>query len=196
MRLGAARRRETILAAATDVFAELGYRRGTVSTIAARIGVSEPVVFQNFGTKAALFHAVLDQLASTMCATLTDHAAHAGTVPELLAALVSPAHVEVLHAPGSPGALFAEAASLTAEPDVGTAARDAIHRVATTLADLLARGQRAGDIRADVDPVAGAWWLLSLMAARPFRTAIATDPTGVEDQLAAMTVTLLSTPHS
>ena len=51
----AVQRRESILVAATQVFAVQGYRRGTVATIAERIGVSEPVVFQNFGTKAALF---------------------------------------------------------------------------------------------------------------------------------------------
>ena len=57
-RLPAAERRETILRAATEVFAQAGYRAGKVSDVAARVGVSEPVIFQNFGSKAALFAAV------------------------------------------------------------------------------------------------------------------------------------------
>src|SRR5487761_1059701 len=57
-RLTAGQRRETILEAATEVFAASGYRAGKVSDVAARIGVTEPVIFQNFGSKAALFAAV------------------------------------------------------------------------------------------------------------------------------------------
>jgi hypothetical protein len=37
----------------TDVFAEAGDQRGKTATVAQRIGVSEPVIFQNFDTKAA-----------------------------------------------------------------------------------------------------------------------------------------------
>jgi len=46
-------RRESILAAATEVFVEVGHLRGKASAVARRVGVSEPVVFQNFGTKSA-----------------------------------------------------------------------------------------------------------------------------------------------
>lgn len=53
-RLTAPERRESILRAATEVFSETGYLRGRTSLIAARAGVSEPVVFNNFGTKPAL----------------------------------------------------------------------------------------------------------------------------------------------
>ncbi|HEY2265019.1 MAG TPA: helix-turn-helix domain-containing protein, partial [Streptosporangiaceae bacterium] len=54
-RLNAAQRRESILAAAVEVFSAAGYRAGKVSDVAALVGVSEPVIFQNFGSKAALF---------------------------------------------------------------------------------------------------------------------------------------------
>ena len=75
-RLTAERRRETILDAATEVFAASGYRAGKVSDVAARIGVTEPVIFQNFGSKAALFAAVLDRLAGEVGASLDDLAGH------------------------------------------------------------------------------------------------------------------------
>src|SRR5579859_5911224 len=63
-RLSAAERRETILRAAAEVFAEAGYSAAKVSDVAARVGVSEPVVFQNFGSKAALFSAVVERAAA------------------------------------------------------------------------------------------------------------------------------------
>lgn len=58
----AAERRETILRAAAEVFAQAGYRAGKVSDVAARVGVTEPVIFQNFGSKAALFALALRAL--------------------------------------------------------------------------------------------------------------------------------------
>ena len=53
-RMTAEQRRTSILDAATEVFAAAGYRAGKVSDVAARVGVTEPVIFQNFGSKAAL----------------------------------------------------------------------------------------------------------------------------------------------
>jgi AcrR family transcriptional regulator len=51
--------RELILAAARDVFSELGYARATTRDIAARAGVAEALLFRNFGSKAALFNEVV-----------------------------------------------------------------------------------------------------------------------------------------
>jgi len=192
-RLTAEQRRESILVAATQVFAEHGFRRGKVSEVAARIGVSEPVVFQNFGTKAALFRAVLDQAATTACAVLATAIEHEAPVSRWLAAALSPGHVEQFHAPGSLGAVFAEAAGLTGDPDVGEESRRTIRRIGAALAELIAHGQQAGDIRADVDADAVAWWVMSLLSGRTFRTAVAPNPPEVEAQLAAMTMRLIAT---
>jgi Bacterial regulatory proteins, tetR family len=76
-RLPAAERRESILRAAAEAFAESGYRAGKVSDVAARVGVTEPVIFQNFGSKAALFAAVLDRAAADVRAHLDDLIRHA-----------------------------------------------------------------------------------------------------------------------
>ena len=53
------------------MFAQTGYRAAKVSDVAARIGVSEPVIFQNFGSKAALFAAVVERAAAEVKASLT-----------------------------------------------------------------------------------------------------------------------------
>src|SRR6516165_2043404 len=96
-RLPAAERRETILRAAAEVFAEAGYRAGKVSDVAARIGVTEPVIFQNFGSKAALFAAVMERAAAEVRASLDDMAAGFGSASGLLA------HVLAGTAHGRPG---------------------------------------------------------------------------------------------
>src|SRR5215469_14267528 len=90
-RLSAEQRRESILQAAVEVFAASGYRAGKVSEVAARVGVSEPVVFQNFGSKAALFAAVLDRVAGDMSEdfhALAHH--HHGSTVQMLEHLLDP----------------------------------------------------------------------------------------------------------
>jgi len=54
-----AERREEILDAALDEFAEHGYHGGSTEGIARRAGISQPYVFRLFGTKRELFKAVV-----------------------------------------------------------------------------------------------------------------------------------------
>jgi AcrR family transcriptional regulator len=189
-RLTGEQRREVILLTAAEVFAEYGYQRGKVADIAARMEVTQPVIFQNFGTKAALYRAVLDQATTAACDILASVEQHNGSVSELLAMALSPSHVAAFHASGSVGALFADASGLLAEPEVGEAARDTISRVATALTGVLAYGQQAGDVRADLDPDAAAWWVMSLLSARTFRLEVASDQ--VEQRLVEMTMRMIS----
>ncbi len=199
-RMTAGQRRETILAAATEVFAASGYRAGKVSDVAARIGVTEPVVFQNFGSKAALFAAVLDRLADDVRASLDDLAGHHDSVASLLTHIISPSdagaphrspphgsppHGSPPHGPGSHRALFADAAALIADPEAGAASARVAPIVAAHLADLIRRGQRDGSVRRDVNPEAAAWLVLSVLATRPLRAGAATDA-GIERDVDAL----------
>jgi AcrR family transcriptional regulator len=179
------------LNAALEVFTAAGYRAGKVSDVAARVGVSEPVIFQNFGSKAALFAAVLDRLAADARAELRTLAGHFGSVPDLLAHVLSPSHARVR---GSHGVLFADAATLAAEPDLTEPARRAVRTVADHLADLLRRGQADGDIRADLDPQAAAWLLLAVLSARPFHAAAAPDRDRLESRVGALALRALVLP--
>jgi AcrR family transcriptional regulator len=178
-RLPAAERRETILRAATEVFAEAGYRAGKVSDVAARVGVTEPVIFQNFGSKAALFAAVLDRAAAEVRASMDGLATAFGSASGLLAHVLSPSsphphpgepatgpadhagaghaevghtgagHAATDHTGAAYGVLFADAAALTAEPELDGPARDAFRAIAAHLADLIRRAQADGDGSAD-----------------------------------------------
>jgi AcrR family transcriptional regulator len=94
---------------------------------------------------------------------------HVGSVADLLAHALSPAPLQRLHAPGAHHLLFAEAITLSAEPDLPEPARRVVQTVADHLAELLRRGQDEGDIRPDLDADAAVWLLLSILSARPFR---------------------------
>jgi AcrR family transcriptional regulator len=86
--------------------------------VAARVGVSEPVIFQHFGSKAALYAAVLDRVAGQIRAELQALVEHHGSACDLLAHALDPSHGTRLHGPGSHGVLFADAATLVAEPEL------------------------------------------------------------------------------
>jgi AcrR family transcriptional regulator len=210
-RLPAAERRETILRAASEVFAEAGYRAGKVSDIAARVGVTEPVIFQNFGSKAALYAAVLDRAAAGARTSLDDLAARGGSASELLTHVLTGAghagtghvgtghvgtghvgtgHVGTGHAGAAYGVLFADAIALTAEPELTEAAREAFGAIAAHLADLIRHVQAENGTAGGADPEAAAWLLLSVLAARPLRAAAM--PAGLEAAVTALALRTLT----
>jgi AcrR family transcriptional regulator len=203
-RLPAAERRETILRAGAEVFAQAGYRAAKVSDVAARVGVTEPVIFQNFGSKAALFAAVVERAAAEVRASLDEMAAGFGPGSELLAHVLAGS----AHGPGHPqadpgaspadathdrvayGVLFADAAALGDDPDPGEPARAAVRAVAGHLADLIRHAQSGGDISPDADPEAAAWLLLSVLSARRLRAAAMPD--GTEPAVTALALRALA----
>lgn len=193
-RMAAGQRRASILTAATEVFAEAGYRAGKVSDVAARVGVTEPVIFQNFGSKAALFAAVLDRLASDIHTELHALAGHHDSAARLLAHILSPPDAGHPHGSGSHSALFADAATLIAEPGASEAASHVARVITGHLADIVRRGQAEGDIRTDADPEAAAWLLLSVLSTRSLRTADLPSPSRLESGVAALALDALRPP--
>jgi AcrR family transcriptional regulator len=201
-RLTAEQRRESILNAATEVFAAAGYRAAKVSDVAARIGVSEPVIFQNFGSKEALYAAVLDRAAHEIQAELHALAGQHGSAADLLAHVLSPRRGSGPHGPGAhgpgahgPEALFADAATLLADPGLTEPARSAARGLAGHLADLVRRGQADGSIRAGADPEAAAWMLLSVLSARHWRAAVMPGPARLEDDVTDLALRALIPPR-
>jgi len=194
-KLSAAQRRETILRAAAGVFAEAGYRAARVSDVAARVGVTEPVVFQNFGSKAALFAAVLERAAADARGSLDGLVGEPGMA--LLAHVLSgPGHAPpgtasgAGHAGAAYGVLFADAVALAAEPGLAGPARDVVRSVAGHLADLVRRAQADGTARPDADPDAAAWLLLSVLSAARLREAAM--PAALEAAVTALALDALA----
>ncbi len=60
-RLPKVQRREQLLAAARDVFVASGYHAAAMDDIAARAGVTKPVLYQHFASKIDLYLAILDE---------------------------------------------------------------------------------------------------------------------------------------
>jgi AcrR family transcriptional regulator len=191
-RLSAASRRETILDAAIPLFATAGYEQTRMSDVAARVGVTEPVIFQNFGTKAELFAAALERVSSHAAGYLSDLADASANVHDWLGHLLTAEHLDRLHTAPMFGVLFADAHRLRLGVGFGGALHRSVTRVAEVIADILRRGQGEGSIRADASPATLAWLVVSLIQAREFRRTHTAEPSpALEDELLARTLEAL-----
>ncbi|HMR13867.1 MAG TPA: TetR/AcrR family transcriptional regulator, partial [Arachnia sp.] len=65
-RMSAAERREQLLVIARELFAERGFEGTSVEEIAARAGVSKPVVYEHFGGKEGAYAVVVDRETRTL----------------------------------------------------------------------------------------------------------------------------------
>jgi AcrR family transcriptional regulator len=159
-----ARRRAEILDAAVSVFADSGFRGGTLRDIAARVGLSQAGVLHYFATKDALLEATLrrrDDLAlERMTADLPT--AEPPTGLALLEAFVS----LVADNTTTPGlvALYAVLSGEGTAPDhPGNAYfRTRYALVRTLLEDAVRVGQVRDELRPDVDPVVVARTVIAL----------------------------------
>ena len=75
-----------ILDAATHVFLDRGYEKATLSEIVARSGGSKSLIYEQFGGKAGLFRAMMEQRCAGMMAPLAAVAGSNGTQREVLTA--------------------------------------------------------------------------------------------------------------
>lgn len=132
-RMRADERRALVLEAATQVFGERGYHGATTDAVARAAGVSQPYVVRMFGSKEALFIAVLDRaldrLMDTFAAAVeqTDAAVAAGDT-ETVTHCIAQNYVGLL---GDRGLLLSlmQAFMLGADPVIGPAARAGMRRV-------------------------------------------------------------------
>jgi AcrR family transcriptional regulator len=168
-RLDAHARRQSILAAAVPMFASLGYDQTRMADVAARVGVTEPVIFQNFGTKAELFAAVLEHVSHDAATYLGTLAEEHASVLDWLQALLAADHLDRLHGAPMLGVLFADAHRLHFDVSVHASLHRSIAGAADAIASILRRGQVDGSIRTDAAPATLAWLVVSLIQARQFR---------------------------
>ncbi|MCB0879587.1 MAG: TetR/AcrR family transcriptional regulator [Thermoleophilia bacterium] len=158
----AAERRQSILEAATRVFARGSYSSATTAAIAREAGITEPVLYHHFKGKAALYGACLEaaweSLRARWEAILADEPDSRLWLPK-----VAEAGFAALDDENDAARLW-----LFAITDLADDPKAKPHVVAFTkglhqyIADMLARARDAGGIAADLDPRAEAWIFLSI----------------------------------
>ncbi|QUD87574.1 TetR/AcrR family transcriptional regulator [Phenylobacterium montanum] len=155
---------ERLLVEATlKVVAEQGVSAATFEEIGRAAGYSRGLATQKFGSKAGLAEAVIAYLHRAREAVL--EADHVGEMPafEAIAYYVE-SHLRSLSLAADGRAYFMLLGAAVADANAQRPAFAASHdRVRVWLRSQLERGQASGDIRADVDPDAGALMIGSLM---------------------------------
>jgi TetR/AcrR family transcriptional regulator len=161
-RMTAAERRETIMRAATRVFARGSYASATTAAIAREAGITEPVLYHHFKGKAALYGACLVEAWASLRARWE---AILDTEPDsrLWLAKVAEAGFAALEDENDAARLWLYAITDLAEdpkarPHVVAFTRD-VHEYITSI---LERAQEAGGISPDLDARAEAWIFLSI----------------------------------
>lgn len=92
-------RRELVLAAAADLFAERGFRAVGVDEIGAAAGITGPGVYRHFARKEALLVALFDALGQRMLAGVREISAASGPARDTLERLVD-FHLDLLSREG------------------------------------------------------------------------------------------------
>jgi AcrR family transcriptional regulator len=132
-------RRDEIVAAASIEFAETGYAGTSTDAIARRSGVSQPYLFQLFGTKKDLFIAAVRD-----CFDRTEQAfersgkpsREAGLRPEQILEEMGHAYVRLLLADRGILRLQLQAYAACGDPDIQTVVRDNYGELWQTVATL------------------------------------------------------------
>jgi TetR/AcrR family transcriptional regulator len=127
-------RRELILAAAAGVFGERGYVGATTDAVAKAAGISQPYVVRMFGTKAALFQAVLERSLDRLIAEFRAEIAEHRATDDDLPMCIGRRYVSLLADRGLLLSLM-QAFMLGADPEIGPTAREGFLRVYRLLRD-------------------------------------------------------------
>src|SRR4051794_324046 len=146
--------REAILEATLALLRERGVARLTTRDVADRAGVSEASVYYHYGDKAGLLRAVFEAGLERLQATTLDGEGALLAFGQELERFLEQA-LPVMTAAQSDAALRDGLAAHMVANDLGP------HRGVQSLGAHLAAGQRAGTVRADVDPHATALLFVS-----------------------------------
>jgi AcrR family transcriptional regulator len=77
-------RREQLIHVGRKLFAEKGFEGTTVEEVAAKAGVSKPVVYEHFGGKEGLYAVVVDREIASLLGGITDALSSGGSARTLL----------------------------------------------------------------------------------------------------------------
>jgi AcrR family transcriptional regulator len=169
-RLSAAKRRESILACAKEVFARHSYREASTSLLASASGITEPMLYKHFGSKQGLFLAVLnhysDQFIQQWQQRIEQHIQEGMHIA--LAEVARDYHAVVRADPDVPRVIFQGSAAAADDPAFAEATGRYVMRVYETFQRLMVQAQAARLIDADVNPIIASWGYMSMAFAAQF----------------------------
>ncbi len=156
---------DDVVARATDLFWRRGYHATSVRDLGEALGLSASSLYRTFGDKHALFLRALDHYRATDSAEARDHLLRPGPAPEVLREWL----IRMVDMPEEGAAargcfVVNTATELGAEdPTVDGRTQAAFGVTRQALQEILQRGLRDGELRADLDVTATAESLFTLV---------------------------------
>lgn len=138
-----------LLRVGREVFAERGYERATTTEIAQRLGISEATVFTYFRGKRELCMRVIQDWYDEIIAAIEAGLPREAPVREQLEFVVL-THLRLFLIQGTGLCALVLSEGRTKGQDLGEGFVELQRRYTAPLMDLLARGQEAGEVRADI----------------------------------------------
>lgn len=158
---GAERRRE-ILAAMLAMAGEEGAEQVTTRALARCVGISEPALYRHFPDgKAEMWRALAGFVGEHMQAAWRGALAEAEGAPEQLRALITAQLGLMASMPALPAILFTRALHRD-NAALRTGIAEVAGRFHARVEQIVAEGQRRGELSAGVEPDAAAWLLISV----------------------------------
>jgi AcrR family transcriptional regulator len=174
---------EALLVAAAELVAEHGIEGATLEKIGQRAGLSRSLATYHFGSKDVLVEKLAQRAQDRISAAINEALSEAGLEAEDLTALervrrTVSAQLGLFESPAPEDRAFVVlwAASFPGKSSIA-GMKSADDRGLTGWRDLIQLGREDGSIRADVDPLATATWLMGLT--RGLAAVLATHPVEV-----------------
>jgi len=140
-----------VLAAATEIFRQIGYEKATLEDIAREVGINRATLYYYVGTKEELLVALLGEPIATVLSRLEEDAARDLPAPEKLAAALR-GYVQTLSEHPELFIFLSENVhTVMTGPDAEQLRANA-DRYGHVLTEVIREGQAAGELRQDVDP--------------------------------------------
>lgn len=136
--------RTQLVQAGRALFAELGYEGASIRDITRQAGANLGAVTYHFGSKEALYEAVIASIAEPLRDRLAEAAQQPGLPLDRIEQVVRAFFAYLAEHPTLPRLMIQQFASARAMPEVGLRV---IQRNHQTLASLIAQGQEDGSIR-------------------------------------------------
>lgn len=156
------KRREQIAEAALEVIARHGTRGLSIGEVAKRIGIVPSAIYRHFHGKEEILSAAIERMGERLLENAARAAAGKGGTIQRLRKLLQDHVRSIREGYAGPGIVFAEgldSGGVSHRMEVYHVIRRYLDRVA----EILRQGQRAGDLRGDLDPETTAVHFLGLI---------------------------------
>jgi AcrR family transcriptional regulator len=161
-RMSAAERRESILGAATRVFARGSYASATTASIACEAGITEPVLYHHFKGKAALYGACLVEAWVSLRARWESILEEEQDPRRWLPRIAETGFAAIEDENDAARLWLYALTDLAEDPKARPHVIAFTHDVHDYITDMLTRAQAAGGIAPNLNPRAEAWVFLSI----------------------------------